>query len=76
MIITQLHTGPVFDIYGLVVDEICLVREYIDSLDEEEQERVYALINHILEHGPPRNKRKFRHIGNQIYELKTQVSHP
>jgi len=71
MIITRLYTGRAFDIYGLVMDGVCLVREYIDSLNEEELKRVLVLLNRICEHGPPNNKRKYRHIGDQIYELKT-----
>ena len=36
------------------------------------QTRVLALINRILHHGPPQNELRFRHIGDQIYELKTR----
>jgi len=43
----------------------------IKDLIEEEQKRVFSLINRILNHGPPNNEKKFRHIGDQIYELKT-----
>ena len=68
----ELYTGPVFDIYGLIVDEVCLAEEYIRDLSEAEQKRVFALINRILNHGPPQDERKFRHIGDQIYELKTR----
>ena len=68
----KLYTGPVFDIYGLIVDEVCLAEEYINGLSELEQTRVFALIKRILHHGPPQNELKFRHIGDQIYELKTR----
>lgn len=29
MKVVELYTGPLFDIYGLIVDEICLAEEYI-----------------------------------------------
>ena len=73
MEVVRLHTGPAFDIYGLIIDRVCLIEEYIDSLKEEEQKKVFALFNRILEHGPPQNELRFRHIGDQIYELKTHT---
>ena len=63
MEVVRLHTGPAFDIYGLIIDRVCLIEEYIDSLKEEEQKKVFALFNRILEHGPPQNELRFRHIG-------------
>ncbi|MCK5343592.1 MAG: type II toxin-antitoxin system RelE/ParE family toxin, partial [Candidatus Heimdallarchaeota archaeon] len=55
-----------------IVDEVCLAEEYINGLSQKEQTRVLALINRILHHGPPQNELRFRHIGDQIYELKTR----
>ena len=37
-----------------------------------DQKQILALFSLILEKGPPKNKEKFRHIGDQIYEIKTR----
>ena len=64
--------GPGYDLYAIVIDEVCLVQEFIDRLTEKEQNQVIALFQLILNSGVPFNKRKFRNIGDQIYELKTR----
>lgn len=72
MKIIKLGSGPVFDIYGVIIEGICLAEEYVESLGERDQIKIFSLFEHILQHGPPQNKEKFRHIGDQVYELKTR----
>jgi phage-related protein len=48
------------------------VRDYINNLDASQQTQLFSLFDRILGHGPPKNERKFKNIGNQIYELKTR----
>ncbi len=71
MKIVRLDSGPVFDIYGLIIEGVCLVEEYIEGLDEKDQIKIFSLFERILQHGPPQNITRFRHIGDGIYELKT-----
>lgn len=72
MFITELDTGPKFSLYAVVINNVCLVQDYIDSLELKQQRQVFALFNLILEHGPPKDQQKFKNIGDKIYELKTR----
>ena len=71
MDIIQLDSGKVFDLYALLINDKCQVKEYISNLDEINQKQIFALFTHILEKGPPSNIQKFNYIGDGIYELKT-----
>jgi len=72
MFITELYSGRLFSLYAVVINNTCLVQNYIDSLEEKYQSQLFALFNRILEHGPPNDERKFRPIGDKIFELKTR----
>jgi phage-related protein len=65
-------SGPGFNLFAIVIDNICLIREYIISLVEKDQKQTIALFKLILDSGLPYNIQKFRNIGEQIYELKTR----
>lgn len=71
MKIELIINGPTCDIYGIVIDGICIAYEFIESLDVISQKQIFTLFEHIRTSGPPHNKRKFRHLENDIYELKT-----
>jgi phage-related protein len=74
MNITPIGTGSGsgFDLFAMVVGDDCLVQSFIDNLVEKDQKQIIALFKLILDSGLPHNKEKFRHIGEQIYELKTR----
>ncbi len=72
MPIIELASGPAYTLYARIENDVCQVRAYIASLPEKDQKQVFALLKFILEQGIPMNKEKFRHIGDQIYELKTR----
>ena len=61
-----------FNLYAILVNDHCLVQEYVDSLDDKNQKQVFTLFQHILAKGPPKNITKFRYVGDNIYELKTR----
>jgi hypothetical protein len=69
--VERLYLGPIWSLHGLVVNDVCLIREFISSLEHKYLTQVASLINHIGDQGPPTNKKKFRHLGDKIYELKT-----
>ncbi len=73
MYITEIYSGSAFNFYAVVINSACLVRDYIDSLEEKQQKQVFALFNFILEHGLPKDQRKFKNIGDKIYQLKTRT---
>ena len=72
MDINKVGTGPGLNLYALVINETCLIQEYISNLEDKDQKQVFALLNFILEKGPPHDEQKFRSIGDKIYELKTR----
>jgi len=71
MLVTELYTGPRYNLYAMVINNSCIVQAYIDSLEEKQLAQLFSLFNRILEHGPPTNDRKFKNLGDNIYELKT-----
>ena len=70
MSVIKLASGPKCDLYALVVNDICLAKEFIASLKEEDKKKAVALLNHVVQKGPPRNKEKFRCLESHIWELK------
>ncbi len=72
MIITKLASGKAFSLYAIVINNNCLVQDYIDSLEPKMQKQLFALFQLVIENGPPNDKRKFNPIGDKIYELKTR----
>lgn len=72
MNITLLDSGPAYSLYALVIKGKCQIKDFLKNLDGKDLTQIFALLNRILEHGPPNNKRKFRNLDKNIYELKTQ----
>jgi phage-related protein len=60
-----------FSLYGLVIEGVCLVQDFVDSLPDADQVQIFSLFEHIRNNGPPKNEHKFRPLGDGIYELKT-----
>lgn len=71
MQITELLFGHGQNLYSMVLAGESPVKQFIDSLEEIDLKQTMQLIKFISDHGPPANKRKFKHLGNEIYELKT-----
>jgi phage-related protein len=60
-----------YSIYAIVLDKKCPVHDFIKTLDEKDRSQILALFQLVFTKGPPKNKLKFKSLGNQIYELKT-----
>ena len=71
MQITELLFGQDYKLYSILLSDESPVKEFIDGLEEIDSKQIIQLIKYISENGPPVNKRKFRHLGNNVYELKT-----
>ena len=71
MEIEELLLGHGQNLYSMLIDGESPVRQFIDSLEEIDLKQITQLISLISEKGPPANIRKFRHLGDEIYELKT-----
>jgi hypothetical protein len=72
MNIKKLIAGPGYTIYELVEKNICLLTKFIEELSKDDKTQVAAIIRLISEKGDPYNTQKLRHIGNQVYEIKTR----
>lgn len=73
MILQTLHKGQRYTLYALVVNERCLVVEFLSDLDKQSETQLFALFKHIGASGPPVNEEKFKHLEGKIYELKTRT---
>ncbi|BBO76139.1 hypothetical protein DSCW_35560 [Desulfosarcina widdelii] len=71
MDIVRLLAGRQYRLFAVVQNGSVQVRDFIDSIEEQEQAHFFALFDRIIEYGPPKNTKKFRHIGDKVYELKT-----
>ena len=60
-----------YNIFAIALNEKCPALDYIETLDEKNRSQILALFQLVLMKGPPKNKLKFKNLGNQIYELKT-----
>ena len=65
-------TGQGFNLYAILVQNHCLIQEFVDSLDDAYKKQVLNLFHQIITIGLPKNEERFRPIGDQIYELKTR----
>ncbi len=60
-----------YSIYAIVLNKKCPAHDYIETLDDKDRSQILALFQLVFTKGPPKNKLKFKNLGNQIYELKT-----
>lgn len=61
-----------YNLYAIVSDNKIPVNEYIDTIDPKNKTQLGSLLNRVLCKGPPKDKKKFRNLGDDIYELKTR----
>lgn len=71
MTITELLFGRGQLLFSMILDGESPVQNFIDGLEEMDYKQIMQLIRFISDHGPPANIRKFRYLGDEIYELKT-----
>lgn len=66
-----LHTGAKFQICAIIENGQCLVKDFIDSLNESSQKKIMALLKYAAENGPPINKEKFQKLtDHELFEFK------
>lgn len=61
-----------FNIFAIVIEGLCQVQEYIDASDPKNQKQIAVLFRIITVSGLPHNEEKFKTIGDDIFQLKTQ----
>ena len=62
--------GNEYKIYDLLENNKSHFKEFLLGLSKELKPQLIKQIEWIAENGPPRNKEKFNHEGNQIYAIK------
>ena len=60
-----------YNLFAIIFNDVCLVKEYIESLNEKNRAQVFALFKRIITAGPPKIETKFRKLENKVFELKT-----
>ncbi len=72
MAIELLRSGEALNLYALVVNEKCLIRDFINSLENRSKKQVFKLIEQRADRLNLFDEQKFRPIGDDIFELKTR----
>jgi len=67
----KLYAGRRFDIYAIRNKGVSIVQDFIEGLGESDKTKILALLKRAADHGPPRNKEKFKRIGSDIFEFKS-----
>lgn len=73
-IVTKFTGGEGFDLYSLVEDQKVFIREFIESLGEQDRKQVLRILEFLRDKGDPHNIQKFRMIkgSDEIWEVKTK----
>lgn len=72
MEIELLRSGEALNLYVLVVNEKCLIRDFINSLENQSKKEVLKLLEQRADRLILFDEQKFRSIGDDIFELKTR----
>jgi phage-related protein len=69
---TIIHSGKAYDIYGITIDNRCLVMDFINELEDADQKKIIALLQRAADFGPPRNEEKFKKLKDEmLWEFKS-----
>lgn len=71
MKIAEIGSGDGYSLYAIEINGEYPVQEYLETIDDKSLKQFLVLFDYIYSKGPPSNIRKFRHLEDQIYELKT-----
>ncbi len=71
MPIELIGRGEKITYFAVVRGGDCEFKGFIDSLQEKDLKKVLPLLANVQDHGIPRNKQKFKHVEDQIYEFKS-----
>jgi phage-related protein len=72
MYLAVIGKGPQYSLYGLVIDDACQISRFVRTLDELNFKQLAVLFSEIQRNGLPKNKEKFRSLGDDVFELKTR----
>ena len=72
MAIELLRSGEALNLYALVVNGKCLIRDFINSLENRPKKQVVKLLEQRANRLDLFDDQKFRYIGDDIFELKTR----
>lgn len=70
--IEKLLDGKELILYALVVNKKCLIRDFINSLEDQDKKQVTNLLKQRADRFHIHNEQQFRPLGNEIFELKTR----
>lgn len=66
-----IYRGRCFTISGITVNGRCFAQEFIEDLDEPDKKKFIALLQKSADEGPPKNREKFNHLEDKLYEFKS-----
>lgn len=70
--VVEIFAGKKFVICMLVSKGRPLFKDFVNSLEDSEKKKVFALIERTAEEGPPTNEEKFKKVeGEKFFEFKT-----
>ena len=70
--IEVLRYGEAITLHALVVNNKCLIRDFINDLEDSDKKQVVSLLQQRADRLDIHNQQHFRSLGNEIFELKTR----
>jgi len=67
----DLYSGDKWSIRALADSHRCWAQEYISTLQPSDRKRLVSLLSRTVDHGPPRNREKFKKLEGEIFEFKS-----
>ncbi len=70
--VENLYPGKTYSLMALTVNEKCLVKDFIEKLNEPDKKKILRLLTRTADNGLYTNEEKFRKIaGEDIWEFKS-----
>lgn len=58
--------------YSLIQGKKSLFRSFIKDLEKKDLTQLITTIRHVIDHSTTYNKQRFRHVGGNVFEIKTR----
>jgi phage-related protein len=76
LVVRELKKGLKYSLWGIGYDDGCKTEEYLADLstkDPDAFDKINALLDKSIDHGPPNNKEKCKHLKgtDKLFEFKT-----
>lgn len=65
--------GKYYDVLAIIDRGRCPTEDYVNDLDDPTQEKLFATIQVVADARCYRNKRKFRSLGDGVFEFKVDL---